>query len=83
MGARTDDDSDDCRRATPRCRHAATPDQLVPLDDTVKVTFAPSHHSVAFFEREAAKQRVPYQQMIRALVDAYARRMGMSGAAYG
>ena len=59
------------------------PDQLVPLDDTVKVTFAPSHHSVAFFEREAAKQRVPYQQMIRALVDAYARRMGMSGAAYG
>jgi len=31
---------------------------------------------VEFFKREAAKQRVPYQRMIRVLVDEYTRRMG-------
>jgi predicted DNA binding CopG/RHH family protein len=40
----------------------------------VKVTFALSRRSVAFFKREAAKRHVPYQRMIRALVDAYAQR---------
>jgi hypothetical protein len=29
---------------------------------------------VEFFKREADKARVPYQRMIRALVDAYANR---------
>jgi len=52
------------------------PDQLVPRDDTVKVTLALSRRSVEFFKREATKQRVPYQRMIRALVDEYTRRMG-------
>ena len=52
------------------------PDQLVLRDDTVKVTLALSRRSVAFFKREAAKQGVPYQRMIRALVDEYVRRMG-------
>lgn len=51
------------------------PDQLVTRDDTVKVTLALSRHSVEFFKREATKQRVPYQRMIRALVDEYTRRM--------
>jgi predicted DNA binding CopG/RHH family protein len=41
----------------------------------VKVTLALSRRSVDFFKREAAKQHVPYQRMIRALVDEYARRM--------
>ncbi len=51
------------------------PDQLVPRDDTVKVTLALSRRSVEFFKREAAKHHVPYQRMIRALVDEYTRRM--------
>jgi hypothetical protein len=29
---------------------------------------------VNFFKREAKKQHVPYQRMIRALVDAYAEK---------
>ena len=79
MSARTAaeaNDQGDRRRIAPRCQHAATPNQLVPRGDTMKVTLALSRRSVAFFKREAAKQRVPHQQMIRALVDAYARRMG-------
>jgi predicted DNA binding CopG/RHH family protein len=50
-------------------------EQLVPRDDTVKVTIALSRRSVDFFKREAAKHHVPYQRMIRALVDEYTRRM--------
>lgn len=51
-----------------------SPDQLVLREDNVKVTLALSRRSVEFFKREADKQHVPYQRMIRALVDAYAER---------
>jgi hypothetical protein len=52
------------------------PDRLVRRDDTVKVTLALSRASVEFFRDAAKRQGVPYQRMIRALVDAYARRHG-------
>jgi hypothetical protein len=38
----------------------------------VKVALGLSRRSVEFFERTAKQRRVPYQRMIRALVDAYA-----------
>jgi predicted DNA binding CopG/RHH family protein len=50
------------------------PSELVLRDDNVKVTLSLSRRSVEFFKREADKARVPYQRMIRALVDAYANR---------
>ena len=50
------------------------PDQLVLREPNVKVTLALSQRSVDFFKREAGKRKVPYQRMIRALVDAYAER---------
>lgn len=50
------------------------PDELVAREDTVKVTLALSRRSVDFFKRAAKKRSVPYQRMIRALVDAYAER---------
>ena len=49
-------------------------DELVLREPNVKVTLSLSQRSVDFLKREAAKQRVPYQRMIRALVDAYAER---------
>jgi len=40
-----------------------------------KVTLSLSQRSVVFFKRAAARhRRVPYQRMIRALVDAYAEK---------
>lgn len=48
------------------------PEVLVMREANVKVTLSLSRRSVAYFKREATKQRVPYQRMIRALVDAYA-----------
>jgi predicted DNA binding CopG/RHH family protein len=52
------------------------PAELVLREDNVKVTLSLSRHSLEFFKREAGKARVPYQRMIRALVDAYAARAG-------
>jgi hypothetical protein len=52
------------------------PDRLVPREDNVKVTLALSRRSLDFFRREAKKRRVPYQRMIRALVDGYAEHQG-------
>jgi predicted DNA binding CopG/RHH family protein len=52
---------------------------LVPREDNVKVTLSLSRRSLDFFKREARKRRVPYQRMIRALVDTYAEREGGRG----
>lgn len=52
------------------------PDKLVLRESNVKVTLSLSQRSVDFFKREAGKRRLPYQRMIRALVDAYAERQG-------
>ena len=39
-----------------------------------EVTLSLSRRSLDFFKREGKKRRVPYQRMIRALVDRYAER---------
>ena len=52
------------------------PDDLVPRDENVKVTLSLSRRSVDFFKRAAKSRRVPYQRMIRALVDQYAEKQG-------
>lgn len=51
-----------------------SPDRLVPQEQNVKVTLSLSRRSLDFFKREAKKRRVPYQRMIRSLVDMYAER---------
>jgi predicted DNA binding CopG/RHH family protein len=51
-----------------------SPDSLVAREDNVKVTLGLSRRSVEFFKRVAKQRRVPYQRMIRALVDAYAEK---------
>jgi hypothetical protein len=50
------------------------PEALVAREDNIKVTLGLSRRSVEYFKRAARKRRVPYQRMIRALVDAYAER---------
>lgn len=48
------------------------PDQLVLKEDGVKVTLSLSKRSVDFFKAHAARSKIPYQKMIRSLVDSYA-----------
>jgi len=50
------------------------PEKLVLQQQNVKVTLSLSQRSVDFFKREAARRSVPYQRMIRALVDAYTEK---------
>lgn len=50
------------------------PEKLVPRRDGVKVTLSLSEDSVAFFKAEASRLGVPYQRMIRNLVDLYVQR---------
>ena len=49
------------------------PDQLVLRDDGVKITLSLSKRSVEFFKRHAAQSKVPYQKMIRSLLDGYVK----------
>jgi predicted DNA binding CopG/RHH family protein len=44
------------------------PSQLVPREETVKVTLALSKESAEFFKEKAKKNKVPYQRMIRSLL---------------
>lgn len=50
------------------------PNQLVKKDKTIKITLALSSNSVDFFKDQATKLNVPYQRMLRALVDDYAEK---------
>jgi predicted DNA binding CopG/RHH family protein len=56
-----------------------SPDRLVLREENVKVTLSLSQRSVTFFKRAARQRRVPYQRMIRALVDAYAEKQEGKG----
>jgi len=49
------------------------PEQLILKEETVKVTLNLNKNSVAFLKEEAKTQGVPYQQMIRRIVDLYAQ----------
>ncbi len=47
------------------------PHELVLKDDGVKVTLTLSKNTVSFFKKEAKKNKVPYQKMLRSLLDSY------------
>ena len=55
------------------------PDQLILKDDGVKVTISLSRRSVEFFKAHAKKSKVPYQRMIRRVLDEYAGRYSSKG----
>ncbi len=50
------------------------PSKLVKRENTVKVTLELTEDSVAFFKRHAKRESVPYQRMLRGLIDAYAKQ---------
>lgn len=48
------------------------PDQLILKEDGVKVTISLSKRSVDFFKKHAKRSKIPYQRMIRRVLDEYA-----------
>jgi predicted DNA binding CopG/RHH family protein len=49
------------------------PEQLILKEETVKVTLNLNKESVAFLKEEAKARGVPYQQMIRRIIDLYSQ----------
>lgn len=47
------------------------PEQLFPSEDTVEVTLALSTRSVAFFKEKAKQYNVPYEHVIRVVLNQY------------
>ena len=50
------------------------PDQLVKRDETVKITLEVTRESLDFFKERAQQEHVPYQRMLRGLIDSYAKQ---------
>lgn len=50
------------------------PEELVPKQDSVKVTIGLSKSTVEFFKTRARQNHTQYQKMIRRLLDLYASR---------
>lgn len=49
------------------------PDQLVLKEDTVRVTLNLSRNSVDFLKKKAQERGVPYQYMIKKILDIYTK----------
>jgi hypothetical protein len=49
-----------------------SPEQLVLKEENVKITIWLKKSSVDFFKKEAQRHRIPYQKMIRRVIDWYA-----------
>ncbi|MFA4835331.1 MAG: CopG family transcriptional regulator [Dehalococcoidia bacterium] len=49
-----------------------SPQELAFRNESIKVTLSLSKTSVEFFKGEASKHHIPYQRMIRRLLDEYA-----------
>ena len=47
------------------------PEMLVPKEETRKITISLSKRSIDFFKTAAEETHVPYQQMIRKVLDSY------------
>lgn len=56
-----------------------SPDRLVFKEEAVKVTLSLGKDSVSFFKKIAKENHVPYQNMIKRVVDLYAKHYMQSG----
>ena len=56
-----------------------SPHQLVFKEEAVKVTLSLGKESVDFFKKKAKENHVPYQNMIKRVVDLYARHYMQTG----
>jgi len=50
------------------------PSQLVKREEKIKVTLELTKESVDYFKEQAKRENVPYQRMLRGLIDQYAKQ---------
>ena len=56
------------------------PEQLVKREETVKITLEVTRESLDFFKEKAQQEHVPYQRMLRGLIDSYAKQYQQSAS---
>ena len=47
------------------------PELLIPREETKKITILLSKRSIDFFKKASIENHIPYQQMIRKILDSY------------
>lgn len=52
------------------------PEELLPTEETVKITVAIDEKTLKFFKNYASKSGLKYQRLIREVLKGYARRYG-------
>jgi predicted DNA binding CopG/RHH family protein len=52
------------------------PEQLLPREDTIKITIALDTKTLKFFKQSASKAGLKYQRIIREVLKTYARKYG-------
>ena len=50
------------------------PSQLVKREATVKITLEVTQNSLDFFKEQAKREHIPYQRMLRGLIDSYVKK---------
>ena len=55
-----------------------SPSELIPPEETIKITISLNKTSVDFFKQQARQHHTKYQKMIRELVDIYATQYSQS-----
>jgi len=48
--------------------------QLIKLETTVKIALEINQSSLAFFKEQAKHEHIPYQEMLKNLIDTYAKQ---------
>ncbi len=71
MSKKITDDAEPIGQVTRVTDFLPSPSELVAREESVKITLSLSAQSIDFFKDEAKKHAVPYQRMIRNLVDHY------------
>lgn len=63
-------------RLTPIPDFLPPPDQLLPSEETIKITIALDARTLRFFKGYATKAGLKYQRLIREVLKGYARKYG-------
>ncbi len=73
---KTKDDNEPRGQLTTIPDFLPSPEQLLPREETIKITIALDQKTLKFFKSSANKAGLKYQRIIREVLKSYARRYG-------
>lgn len=73
---KTKDANEPKGRLIPVSDFLPSPEELLPSEETIKITIALDSETLKFFKKYAGKAGLKYQRMIREVLKGYARKYG-------